>query len=64
MGKKMIQSWIFKMFEPLIDKKNTLKRRKVKNLAYNSLKLFPKLAFILVRLFARNEFEKKNFLTG
>ena len=46
------------MFEPLIDTKVTPKRRKVENLAYKSLKLFPKLAFTLLRLFALNEFEK------
>lgn len=55
-GKKIILSFIFKMFECLLSNNETPKRRLVENLVYKALKLFPKLAFTLLRTFAVNEF--------
>lgn len=45
------------MFVCLIDKQITPKRSRVENLVYKALKLFPTLAFTLLRQFALNEFE-------
>lgn len=58
-GKKIIQSLIFKMFECLIDKKNTQKRRRIENLVYKALKYFPKFFCIkLLRYYSRKELKK------
>ncbi len=46
------------MFRPLLDKKETPKKSRVENLAYKALKMFPKMAFVLIRLFSIRELKK------
>ncbi len=57
-GKKLISSLLYVMFYPLLSKKETPKRDKIKNLSYKALKNFPKLGLFLIRLFSIEELKK------